>query len=147
MIPYKLNSTQSRLGCETNEVKHNINYKQELWWVKLIFKEVRNSRFCSNHFLVPQKILSKLNTTYSEYLCVFRWATHLYMSLFLSVRPSVRPSVCPSVCPSVRPSVADHISGTIHHLIIILLRMCKIMISPAGFFIFLKFWFFRLLGE
>ena len=38
---------------------------------------------------------------------VFRWGTHLYMSLF--------PSVCPSVCPLV----AHHISGTVHHLIVI----------------------------
>ena len=33
----------------------------------------------------------------------FRWGTHLYMSLF----------------PSVRPSIVHHISGTVHHLIII----------------------------
>ena len=39
---------------------------------------------------------------------VFRWGTHLYMSLF---RPSVHLSVL--------LSVAHHISGTIHHLIII----------------------------
>ena len=42
---------------------------------------------------------------------IFRWDTHLYMPLFPSVRPSIRPSV--------RPSVAQHISGTVHHLIII----------------------------
>ena len=29
------------------------------------------------------------------FICmVFRWGTHLYMSLFLSVHPSIRPSVC-----------------------------------------------------
>ena len=37
------------------------------------------------------------------YALIFRWGTHLYMSLFLSVHPSV----------------VHHISGTIHHLIII----------------------------
>ena len=55
--------------------------------------------------------------------CFFRWRTHLYMSLFLSVCPSVRPSIHLSVirsfCPSVRPSVVHHISGTVHHVIII----------------------------
>ena len=37
----------------------------------------------------------------------FRWGTHLFMSLFLSV------------CLSVFPPVAHHISGTIHHMILI----------------------------
>ena len=41
------------------------------------------------------------------YLFLFRWGTHFYMSLF----PSVHPSVC--------PSVVHHISGTVHHVIII----------------------------
>ena len=67
---------------------------------------------------------------------VFRWGTHLYMSLFLAVRLYVCPSVCPSVCLSIRLSVAHHISGTIHHLIIILGHLCEIMISPGCFFIF-----------
>ena len=38
---------------------------------------------------------------------IFRWGTHLYMSFF------------PSVGPSIHPSVLHHISGAIHHLIII----------------------------
>ena len=42
---------------------------------------------------------------------VIRWGTHLFMSLFLSVRLSV----CPFVCPSV----VQHVSGTVHYLIII----------------------------
>ena len=40
----------------------------------------------------------------------FRCGTDFYMSLF---------SVLPSVLLSVRPSVAHHISGTVHHVILI----------------------------
>ena len=43
---------------------------------------------------------------------IFRRGTYLYMSLFQFVHPSV--------CLSIRPSVVHHISGTVHHLIIIL---------------------------
>ena len=39
-----------------------------------------------------------------------------------------------------------HISGTIHHIIIIYGTMCKIIISPGVFFVFPKFWFSGLLG-
>ena len=46
---------------------------------------------------------------------LMRWGTHLYMSLF----PSIHLPVCPSVHPSVCPSVVQHISGTVHHLVII----------------------------
>ena len=45
------------------------------------------------------------------FLCLFRWGTHLNMSLFLSVHPSV--------CQSVHSSVAHHISGTVYRVIII----------------------------
>ena len=37
-------------------------------------------------------------------ISIFRWGTHLYISLFPSISPS---------------SVTHHISGTVHHLIII----------------------------
>ena len=56
---------------------------------------------------------------------IFRWGTRHYMSLF---------------SPSVRMSVAHHISGTVHHLVIILVHMCKMMISP-GVFCFFSFFF------
>ena len=54
---------------------------------------------------------SKHNCIFQIVIGIFRWGTHLYMSPFLSVRPSI--------CPSVHPSVVHHISGSIHHLIII----------------------------
>ena len=56
---------------------------------------------------------------------LLRWNTHLHMTLFPSVLPSygrlsiglsVRSSVHQS---SVYPSVAHHISGTVHHVIMI----------------------------
>ena len=40
-------------------------------------------------------------------LILLKKSTHFYMSLFLSI------------CLSVRPSVTHHMSGTVHHLIII----------------------------
>ena len=43
-------------------------------------------------------------------------------------------------------SVTHHISGTVHHLIIIFVHICKMMISPGVFFIFSKFLVFGLLG-
>ena len=51
-------------------------------------------------FIAEVRMLGAMATTRNE---VFRWGTHLYMSLFLSVHPSV----------------AHHISGTVHHVIII----------------------------
>ena len=68
------------------------------------------------------------------YLLLFRWGTHLCMSFFLSV--------CPSIHPSIHPSVAYHISGTVHHLIIIFgthVNWCYLQ----EFFSF-SFWFFGL---
>ena len=41
-------------------------------------------------------------------------------------------------------SVTFHISGTIYHMIFIIVHMCK-MISPGLFSIFSRFWFFGLL--
>ena len=44
---------------------------------------------------------------------------------------------------SVCPSVANHISETVHHLIIIFVHMCKMMTSPSAFLIsfeILYFW-------
>ena len=41
---------------------------------------------------------------------IFRWGTHLYMSLFLSVNP-VRPSVCRVPCPR-KDTSSDHNFGT-----------------------------------
>ena len=56
---------------------------------------------------------------------LFRWGTHLYMSLFLSV--------CLSVCPFV----AQHIPGTVHHLKF-LVHTCKMMIFAGFFFSFFQ---------
>ena len=68
-------------------------------------------------------VLSEQWMIQSQY--IFRWDTHLYMSLFLSV--------CLSVCCA--PYLRNHTwSGH------------KMMISPGVFFNFLKFWFFGLLG-
>ena len=53
----------------------------------------------------------------------------LYVTLL--VCPSVGLSVGPSVCLSV----VHHFSGTVHHIIIILVQTCKMMISPGVFFI------------
>ena len=44
-------------------------------------------------------------------------------------------------------SVALHISGSIHHIIVIYGHMCKMIISPGAFFSFSKFWFFGSSGE
>ena len=42
-------------------------------------------------------------------------------------------------------SVTLHISGPIHKMSF-MVHMCKMIISPGGFYIFAKFWFFGLLG-
>ena len=66
-----------------------------------------------------------------SFMPVLRWGTHLYMSLF----PSVHPSVCRTPCLRNRTPSNHNFWYT-----------CKMMISPGTFFIFLKFWFFGLLG-
>ena len=44
-------------------------------------------------------------------------------------------------------SVALHISGTMHHMIVIMVQICKVMISLSiFFFLILKFWFSRRSG-
>ena len=43
-------------------------------------------------------------------------------------------------------SVVLDISGTIHHMIVILVQICIMMISPANFFIFQNFVFWVFLG-
>ena len=65
-------------------------------------------------------------------LIFFRWCTDLYVTF----------SICPSVCSSI----VLHISGNVHYLIIIFWHICKMMMSPGLFLIFLIFWFFGLLG-
>ena len=40
-----------------------------------------------------------------------------------------------------------YISVNIHHMILIVVHNCKMIISPGVFFIFSSFWFFGLLGE
>ena len=67
------------------------------------------------------------------FLYFFRWGTHLSMSLFPSVRLSIRPSV--------RPSVAHHISGTVHHLIVIFDTLVKWWYLQAVLSVFLNFHF------
>ena len=66
----------------------------------------------------------------------FRWGTNLCILLS---RPSVRLSV--------HPSAVHHILGTIHHLTHFWNTCVKWWYLHAFFFIFLKIWFFRLLGE
>ena len=90
-----------------------------------------------------QTLLKRVSHGLIAYLSIFRWGTHLYMSLFPSVCLSiclvVRPSICLSVCPSIppsvclfvclpirpsirlsaHPSIVHHISGTVCHVIII----------------------------
>ena len=66
---------------------------------------------------------------------IFRWGTHLYLSLFLS------SSVHLSVRSSCTISQKSYIIWSYF-----LVHMCKVMISPGFFFIFSKFRFFALLG-
>ena len=47
--------------------------------------------------------------------------------------------LCHFFCLFVTLCVVQHISGTVHHLIIILVHICKMMICPGVCFIFLKF--------
>ena len=72
-------------------------------------------------------------------------------------------SVCHFFHLSIHLFVMHRISGTVPHLsdhnfwytclkwwylqLFFLLHLCKMMISPGVFFIFVKFWFFRLLGR
>ena len=66
---------------------------------------------------------------------------------FLAVRGVKRAKNSPKWEITIT-SVTHHISGTVHHLIIIFGTHFKMMISPGlFFFIFSKFWFFRVLGE
>ena len=94
--------------------------------------------FLRYSFIVWNKKLCKIIQTMSG---IFRWGTHLYMSLFLSARPSVRPSV-----------TQHHISGTLHHMIMIFGIYTYVkwwylhFFIFNFFFIFWKIWFFRLLG-
>ena len=77
-----------------------------------------------------------------NYIAAFSWM------IFLGGAPtSICHFFCLSVHPSVHPSVAHHISGTVDHLTIIFgTHMQNDDISRAVFFVFSKFWFFRLLG-
>ena len=71
----------------------------------------------------------------------FRCGTDFYMSLF---------SVLPSVLLSVLPSVAHHISGTVHHVILIFGTRVKWWYLHAFFFFFFFLIFlnnFASLGE
>ena len=115
-----------------------IAVKEKEEWYRIVERKNLRLPLCN----VLQLRLPKWFTYYYTYLMkkveLFRWGTHLYMSLF--------PSVCSS-CLSVHPSVAHHISGTVYHLIIFLEHSCRMMISPGVFFIFSKFWFFVLLGR
>ena len=88
--------------------------------------------FKKNHAPPP---LTPLWETLVSIVVIFRWGTHLYVTF----------SICLSICPSVHLSATHHISGTVHHLIIILVHICKMMISPWVFLIFVKFWFLGLL--
>ena len=60
----------------------------------------------------------------------FFQGTHLYMSLFLSICPSVR------LLHTISQESYIILSSSLVH-------MCKMMISPSFFSLFLKFWFFR----
>ena len=117
-------------------------------------------RFCSS-FIIFSRPLCFLQLQLSLYplwdpliiLCCFKPIIQTMYTVFLSIIPP--DSICifldgaptsVSLFLSIRPSVMHHFSGTVHHLIIILVHMCKMMISPGVFFISFKCWFFGLLG-
>ena len=90
----------------------------------------------------------KLRTVFSFANFFLGWA-RTTMSLFPSVHPSVYLSAHLCVCPTIRLSVAHHISRTVKHLIMIfgtLVLNDDISRGGRGVLIFLKFWFFGLLG-
>ena len=97
---------------------------EENWKVIII-------RFYSNLLLLNQ---SEEAVTRWASRSIFRWATHLNMSLFTSVHPSVHRSV------------AHHISETQHHVIMIFGTHVKWWYLQVFFLIFKFFWFFRQLG-
>ena len=73
-------------------------------------------------------------------LLYFTFSVHLYVHLFIHL------SICPSVCPPVHLSVAYHISGTVHHMIIIFGTPVQNDESSRHFFHFMKiliFWSVR----
>ena len=117
-------------------------------WTRLMFSKSSWYRFCCRDGLFTLMFVSPANIvvpvivdTFTDGMVsilsrysIFRWGTHLHMSLFLS---------------SARLSVAHHISGTVHYLIIIWYTCVKWWYLKAlcfFFFILLKFWSFGLLG-
>ena len=97
------------------------------YFLRQILKLV-SAIFCQIFIFSPNDSPSKTMKS------VFRWGTHLCISLF------------PSVCLSVHPLVAHHISGTKNHLIIIFVTPMQNDDISRSFFIFSKFSFFGLLG-
>ena len=94
------------------------------------------------NFTVDKRSYVKKWSPGGSLLSLFRWGTHLYMSIFPSVYPSFRPIVRLSVRLSVRPSVAHYISGTLHHLIkIFWYTYVKWSYLQVFFSFFKKFWF------
>ena len=73
---------------------------------------------CSNWYTSIKNLNTLLLTS-----SIFMWGTHLYMSPF--------------------PSVAHHILGTVYHVILILVRICKMIIPLGVFFHFFKILIFR----
>ena len=78
---------------------------------------------CCPYFL--DKYLMLLSLVIHLFFCVFKWGTHL----------------CLSVCLLGIISQESYIMWSVF-----VVHMWKMMISPWFFFIFLKFWFSRLLG-
>ena len=77
---------------------------------------------------------------------IFRWGTHLlYVTFYIC--PFVRPSVCRAPYPRNRTPSDYNFWYTYAKWSLFLVHWCKMIISPRVFFIFLKFWFFGLLGE
>ena len=97
--------------------------KKKLAWHRIflaIYLSLRrNQCFCEKKNQIFDEL--QVKKTSSNALDILGGHPHLYVTF--SVSPSVRLSVCQSVCPSVRLfvclSVAHHISGTVHHMIII----------------------------
>ena len=110
-------------------------------WTRLMFSKISLHRFCcldgafTLMFVSPADIVVPVIVdTFTDSMVsilprhsIFRWGTHLHMSLFLS---------------SARPSVAHHISGTVHYLIIIWYTCVKWWYLKALFFFSFKIFIF-----
>ena len=72
-----------------------------IWFTGIVFSKLTVSKL---------KMKRKMVNWYKHHNILFRWDTHLYMSVF----PSVHPSICPSVHSSVRPSINPSFHPSVH---------------------------------